>query len=389
MRSDKPIIIVGGGIAGMAAAAALARNHRPSIVLEQSAAFGAIGAGVQFGPNALRALRKIGIAAEVERLAIYPEKALMLDAVTGLEVTHVDYGAGFVERFKQRYALVHRADLHGELVRAVTESSLAALHTGAKVAAVSQGDHGVEVTCEDGRSFKGAALIGADGLWSVIRGLVVGDGKPRISGHITYRAVLPESEMPAALRRNVMTLWAGEKAHVVHYPMRGGALYNLAATFHSDRFSAGWDSYGDPEELHERFIGKNEQVRALLQKIETWRMWVLCDREPVRHWSEGLITLIGDAAHPMLQYIGQGAAMSLEDAVCLTQELEAANGDFAAASQSYESKRYLRTARAQVMSRVYGDVYHASGVSRELRNNWLSASTPSYESMAWMYDYEM
>ena|ERR1700761_1054740 len=373
----------------MATACALGRNNRPSTVLEQTAAFGAIGAGVQFGPNALRALRKIGLAEQVKRLAIYPEKALMLDAVTGQEVTHVSYGQPFVDRFKERYALVHRADLHGELLSAATGSALVTLQAGAKVSAVSQNSHGVEVTCEDGRHFEGAALIGADGLWSVIRASVVNDGKPRVSGHITYRAVLPEKEMPTALRRNIMTLWAGEKAHVVHYPMRGGSLYNLAATFHSDRFSAGWDSFGDPEELHERFVGKNEQVRELLQKIETWRMWVLCDREPVRQWSKGLITLIGDAAHPMLQYIGQGAAMSLEDAVCLTQELEEAKGDFVTASRNFESKRYLRTARAQVMSRVYGDVYHAAGVARELRNNWLSASTPSYESMAWMYDYEL
>ena len=181
---------------------------------------------------------------------------------------------------------------------------------------------------ESGETYKGAALIGADGLWSTIRQIVVGDGKPRVAGHITYRAVLPTKEMPEHLRWRDMVLWAGEKVHLVHYPLRGGELFNLVAVFHSNRYEEGWDSYGDPAELHERFAKTCEPVRTLLGKIESWRMWVLCDRPPIKDWSRGRITLLGDAAHPMLQYLAQGACMAIEDAVCLANKVERAQGDY-------------------------------------------------------------
>ena len=151
---------------------------------------------------------------------------------------------------------------------------------------------------------------------------MVGDGKPQVAGHITYRAVLPTKEVPEHLRRWSMTFWAGEKVHFVIYPLRGGELYNLVAVFHSNRYEEGWDSFGDPAELHERFAKTCEPVRTLLGKIESWRMWVLCDRPPVKNWSRGRITLLGDAAHPMLQYLAQGACMAIEDAVCLANKVE-------------------------------------------------------------------
>ena len=218
-------------------------------------------------------------------------------------------------------------------------------------------------------------MIGADGLWSTIRQMVVGDGKPNVAGHITYRAVLPTSEMPEKLRWRDMVLWAGEKVHLVHYPLRTGELFNLVAVFHSNRYEEGWDSYGDPAELHERFAKTCEPVRTLLNKIESWRMWVLCDRPPIKDWSNGRITLLGDAAHPMLQYLAQGAGMSIEDAVCLADRVVAAHGDYAAAFRAYQQARYLRTGRVQIMARVYGEFYHASGVAKELRNMMLSSRT--------------
>ena len=240
---------------------------------------------------------------------------------------------------------------------------------------------------ESGYGYEAAALIGADGLWSTIRQLIVGDGKPQVAGHITYRAVLPTKEVPEHLRRWSMTFWAGEKVHLVIYPLRGGELYNLVAVFHSNRYEEGWDSFGDPAELHERFAKTCEPVRTLLGKIESWRMWVLCDRPPVKNWSKGRMTLIGDAAHPMLQYLAQGACMAIEDAVCLANRVESAQGDYAAAFEAYQAARYLRTGRVQIMARVYGEFYHASGVARELRNMMLSARTPeqSFEAMEWLY----
>jgi salicylate hydroxylase len=185
-----------------------------------------------------------------------------------------------------------------------------------------------------------------------------------------------------------MAFWAGERTHLVHYPIRAGKLTNLVAVFHSSKYEEGWDSYGDPAELHERFAQTCEPVRRMLSKIDTWRMWVLCDREPVRSWTRGRVALMGDAAHPMLQYLAQGGCMAVEDAMCIADQLEKANGDFERAFAAYNQLRYLRTARAQVMARLYGEVYHASGVVREVRNQALSQRTPqqAYEGLAWIYD---
>jgi salicylate hydroxylase len=224
-------------------------------------------------------------------------------------------------------------------------------------------------------------------LWSTIRDKLIGDGKPRVSGHITYRSVMPTNDVPESLRRNDMVLWAGPKCHMVHYPLRSGELYNLVATFHSNRYEEGWNSYGDPAELHERFSGTCEIVRLMLGRIESWRMWVLCDREPVKDWCKSHTVLLGDAAHPMLQYLAQGACMATEDAVCLAEKAAAAPDDLPNAFKAYVQDRYLRTARVQIMARVYGEFYHARGPAAELRNQMLSSRMPeeSYEGMAWLY----
>jgi salicylate hydroxylase len=382
-----PVLVIGGGIGGLAAALALAQKGIRARVLEQAPEFKEVGAGIQLGPNVFRMFDVLGLTQAVSRLAVFPENLIMLDAITGEEVTRIPLDGGFRARFTHPYALIYRPDLLSVLLEACRNSDLIELHPSQKVVAVGERDERISAQTDSGQSHDGVALIGADGLWSTIRQFIVGDGKPQVAGHITYRAVLPTSEVPEHLRRWSMTFWAGEKVHFVIYPLRGGDLYNLVAVFHSDRYEEGWDSFGDPAELHERFAKTCEPVRLLLNKIESWRMWVLCDRPPVKTWSKGRMTLIGDAAHPMLQYLAQGACMAIEDAVCLANRVEMAQGDFAAAFQEYQAARYLRTGRVQIMARVYGEFYHAGGVARELRNMMLSARTPeqSYEAMQWLY----
>jgi 3-hydroxybenzoate 6-monooxygenase len=388
---DKPgqqcVLIVGGGIGGLAAALALAQKGLPVRLLEQAAEFKEVGAGIQLGPNVFRMFDVLGLTEAVSRLAVFPENLIMLDAISGEEVTRIPLGDGFRKTFKHPYALIYRPDLLNVLLDACRSCDRITLHTGQKVVAVDERGDGVTARTEAGETHTGAALIGADGLWSTIRQIVVGDGKPVVAGHITYRAVLPTRDVPEHLRRWSMTFWAGEKVHLVIYPLRGGELYNLVAVFHSNRYEEGWDSYGDPAELHERFAKTCEPVRTLLGKIESWRMWVLCDRPPIKEWSRGRVTLIGDAAHPMLQYLAQGACMAIEDAVCLADKVEDAGGDFARAFQAYQAVRYLRTGRVQIMARVYGEFYHAGGVARELRNMMLGGRTPeqAFESMQWLY----
>ena len=384
---ERQVLIVGGGIGGLAAALALARQGIPSQVIEQAPEFKEIGAGIQLGPNVFRMFDVLGLTAPIGTLAVFPNNLIMMDSVSGEEVTRIPLGDAFRKKFKHSYALIHRADLHKVLLEACRQSDLIRLDASEKIVKVDDTGDGIVARSESGKEYRGAALIGADGLWSTIRQMVVGDGKPNVAGHITYRAVLPTSEMPEKFRWRDMVLWAGEKVHLVHYPLRTGELFNLVAVFHSNRYEEGWDSYGDPTELHERFSKTCEPVRTLLNKIESWRMWVLCDRPPIKDWSRGRITLLGDAAHPMLQYLAQGAGMSIEDAVCLADCVVAANGDYAAAFRAYQQARYLRTGRVQIMARVYGEFYHASGVAKELRNMMLSSRTPedAMSGMEWLY----
>jgi salicylate hydroxylase len=356
-------------------------------VFEQAPEFREIGAGIQLSPNVFKMFARLGLTEAISRIAWFPDRLVMMDCVTAQDVTRITLGKEFLDRFKHPYAVIHRADLHQAILDACRQAGMVQLEAARKVTGAAERAGGVTVTLADGTAVEGAAVIGADGLWSTMRELIVKDGAPRVSGHIAYRAVLPTEEVPENLRVGSMVIWAGEKTHLVHYPLRGGEITNLVAVFHSNKYEEGWDSYGDPTELRERFAGTCAQVRTMLGKIEDWRMWVLCDREPIKEWSRGPMTLVGDAAHPMLQYLAQGAGMSIEDAVCLADKVVERQGDYAAAFRDYQQQRYLRTGRVQFMARVYGEVYHASGVLRELRNQWLGARSPAegMEGMQWLY----
>ena len=250
-----------------------------------------------------------------------------------------------------------------------------------------QDDDGVTLLLETGERIRGRALIGCDGMWSRVRDKIVGDGKPLVSGHIAYRAVLKRDEVPADLWSPDVILWAGPHTHLVHYPLRRGEIYNLVAVFHSKRYVEGWNAEADASALWEHFQGQRPEVLRMLERIETWRMWVLCDREPVKEWTKGCVTLLGDAAHPMLQYLAQGACMATEYAVALADQVSDRPDDLPAAFRAYVEQRYLRTARVQIMARVYGDFYHARGPAAELRNQMLAPRTPeqSYEGISWLY----
>jgi 3-hydroxybenzoate 6-monooxygenase len=381
-------MIAGGGIGGLTAALALSRHGFRVCLLEQAREFKEIGAGIQLGPNAFKVFHRLGITDKINTTAVFPESLLVMDSITAEEVTRIPLGEKFRDRFRYPYALIHRADIHAVLLQACQNSPLIALVTSQKVVRFEDDGDRVMAYTEDGKSFEGAALVGADGLWSTIRATVVADGPPRVSGHIAYRAVLATEEVPLHLRIPSMTLWAGPRNHLVHYPLRGGELFNLVAVFHSDRYREGWDSAGDPDELKKRFQDVVPDVQTMLGKIESWRMWVLCDREPVKNWSHGRVTLLGDAAHPMLQYLAQGACMAIEDAVVLAEEMDRAAGDHAKAFEAYQERRYLRTGRVQLTARLYGEFFHASGASREIRNQFLRERTAeaARESVGWLYD---
>lgn len=381
-------MIAGGGIGGLAAAYALARQGFPVRVLEQAPEFKEIGAGIQLGPNIFRALEKIGLREAVLADAHRPPAMEMRCALSGDLVTRIPLDdRRFFDRFTYPYAVTHRADIHGTILKACLNDDRITLSTQQTVETFEEDADGVTAVLHSGERVRGRALIGCDGMWSKVRDNIVGDGKPRVSGHIAYRAVLKKDEVPPDLWRPDVILWAGPRTHFVHYPLRRGELYNLVAVFHSDRYEEGWDAKADADLLWAHFKGQRPEVLRMLERIETWRMWVLCDREPVKEWSKGRVALLGDAAHPMLQYLAQGAAMATEDAVCLAEKVAAQPDDLPTAFAAYWQQRYLRTARVQIMARVYGDFYHARGPAAELRNQLLGGRTPeeSYDGIAWLY----
>ncbi|MBU3710712.1 MAG: 3-hydroxybenzoate 6-monooxygenase [Limnohabitans sp.] len=385
---SQSILINGGGIGGLTTALALAQKGIASQVLEQASEFQEVGAGLQVGPNAFRVFDQLGVTEAINALATFPESFTLMDALEARQIVQLPLGDGFRARFGFPYGLMHRADLHQVLLNACRRQTLIKLHTNSKCVSFMDTGNGVDVTLADGNLVSGSALVGADGLWSVVRQSIVGDGPPRLAGHICYRAIVPITQLPEDMRSNAMNLWVGPKMHMVLWPMRQGAYSNVTVVFHSDRFEEGWDTYGDPEELRERVANLDPKVRDFVMAIQDWRMYVLRDRDPIRDWSKGRVTLLGDAAHPMLQYLAQGACMAMEDAVSLADQVASHASDPAAAFKAYQQQRYLRTARVQLTARLYGHVYHAAGASADLRNEFLRTKTPAqiFESMAWIYE---
>jgi salicylate hydroxylase len=386
--SPLPLLISGGGIGGLAAAMVLAQDGHRVTLFEQAASFGEIGAGIQLGPNIFRMFDYLGLTEAINRVAFFPSGLGMNDVRTGEKVVRVPLGDLARATYGFPYGVIYRADLHQVFLDACRAQPNVTLRTSAKVESFDQSADGVTVKLEGGEVVEGSALIGADGMWSRIRETVVGDGKPRVSGHIAYRAVLKREDVPAHLWSDDVLLWGGEKTHLVHYPLRRGELFNLVAVFHSNKYDEGWNTFGDTAELNERFAEACPQVKELLGKIETWKMWVLCDREPVKNWTDRRVTLLGDAAHPMLQYLAQGAGQAIEDAVVMREALRHTRGDVPKAFQKYQQARYLRTGRVQLTARFYGDIYHAAGVQRELRNQMFQSGTESagFAGLKWMYD---
>ncbi|MDE0095639.1 MAG: FAD-dependent monooxygenase, partial [Gammaproteobacteria bacterium] len=219
--------------------------------------------------------------------------------------------------FKNPYAVVHRADLHGVLLEACRSNDRVTLRTSSRVTSYDQDGDLVHARLEDGGTVAGVALIGADGLHSPVRAQLVGDGAPRVSGHATYRSVIPADRMPDDLKWNAATLWAGPRCHIVHYPLKGGEVFNLVVTYHRNMREAVAGKPVDPEEVSVGFEQIHPRARQVIEHGENWKLWVLCDRDPIVNWVAGRVTLLGDAAHPMLQYFAQGACMAMEDGVCL------------------------------------------------------------------------
>ena len=389
-RSDLPVLVAGGGIGGIAAALALTRRGFDVKVLEQAPQLGEIGAGIQLGPNGFAAFDALGIGPTARARAVYTDEMLMHDAIDETCVGRIPTGEAFRQRFGNPYAVIHRADVHASLLEGAQATGRIEVATGTQVERVEQDEHSVTVTDSRGGQHRGVALIGADGVKSAVRQQYVGDAA-RISGHVVYRAVVDKADFPADLRWNAASIWVGPNCHLVHYPLRGGEQYNVVVTFHS-RDTEQWSvREGSREEVQSYFEGICARARQLIDLPKDWKRWATADRDPIGQWAYGRAVLLGDAAHPMLQYLAQGACMAMEDAVTLGEALRVHDNDWPAAFARYQRSRVARTARTVLSAREMGRLFHAQGVDRLVRNDLWKGRSPErfYDALQWLYGWRV
>ncbi len=381
------ILIAGGGIGGISAALALAQQGFKVRVLERAPEFGEIGFGIQLGPNAFTMLESLGVRDFLESTAFFPNNLVMQDAVSGAEVSRIHLKGAFRTKYDRPYAVIHRRDLHGALLdgcRAMPDRVSLEVSSGLKSFKQDQGR--VQATLDDGREIEGDMLICADGLRSVGRQHIIGDGEPRVSGHIARRGVVPIEQVTDTRFIDDMVVWAGPNLHLVQYRLRGGTVLNNVCVIESEEFKQGKTDWGSMDEVQRMFEGTVPYVRDALKFISPERAWAMCDREPKPGWTEGNVTLLGDAAHPTLQYLAQGACMAMEDSVVLAAKLSKRDRPVAESLQLYESERYLRAARITLTSRFFGQVCHAAGGARDVRNHLAAKRGAEYfYEVDWIY----
>jgi salicylate hydroxylase len=366
------VIVAGAGIGGLAAALAIAQRGFRVSVLDQAPRLDEVGAGIQLSPNAARVLIGLGLRERLLRYVVAPAELRVLHARTARLLARLPLGAACEQRYGAPYWVVHRGDLQAALLDAVRANPDISLRLGTRVEDFALHPNGVTVsalTAQGPLEERGVALIGADGLWSQLRRHLGDRGEPRFARHTAWRALASAAALVGDLSAPAVNLWLGRNAHLVHYPVRGGSMINVVAIIRDDWRDPGWSAPGERAELLARYPAGiwAPPARAVLGAPQHWQKWALYDRAPLSHWGKGAATLLGDAAHPMLPYLAQGAAMAIEDAAVLAQQLAATPGDPIGAMRRYERQRHGRTARAQRAARRNGLVYHMGGAEAFLR----------------------
>lgn len=385
---QRPILIAGGGVGGLASALALGRKGYRVRVFEQAREFGAIGYGIQLGPNAFHMFERLGISEAVLREADLPPAAVWFDAYSGAEVTRVDTGPDIRKRFTYPYIIIHRVDLHNVLLsscRAVDTIEFAA--ASAVTGFDDHGDHVVVHTADGGRS-EGAMLIGADGLRSRVRAQLFGERDPHLIGWVAHRTTVPMAQVPDGVPRDIVGLWGGEGFHIVHYPLRHGTLFNIVTVFRTETYNRKVDVATYRTEIMRTYANVHPLMKRLIAITDfEWR-GAVADRQPVRHWHKGRAVILGDAAHPTLQSLAQGACMALEDGVCLGELIGQHGDDLASAFARFEAERVARTARVILESRFMWKMLHPEGAEREpvFRKYRAMSRDDVWNALAWLYD---
>ena len=416
----RQVLISGGGIGGLAAALSASRAGWDVRLYERAPAFSEVGAGVQLGPNVVRLLRGWGLKDALARVAAFPSRLQVRDAVSGRELGVLPLGQQMLQKYGAPYATIHRADLHALLLQAVQARDKVWLKLNSYVA--NYADSGREVTLKTEAmavspagevlgvepllsasllEVEGDALIGADGLWSRVRQLMLNDAPPRVTGHLAYRAMLPQTSLPERLRSQQVTVWLGPSLHVVHYPVRGGEWLNVVAIVQGQVAGdlQNWDHSANGADLQASTRLTAVMLRDLIQAVTdggnktgpTWRLWALCDRPPMsgaHQQARGRVALLGDAAHPMRPYLAQGAGMAIEDAAELGSALAQAldpSLDVPTVLQRYALNRWQRNARVQARSERNGQIFHAEGPLRWARDASMKLLGEKLLDMPWLY----
>lgn len=399
-------LVVGGGIGGLAAALSASRAGWDVRLYERAPAFSEVGAGVQLGPNVVRVLHGWGLEAGLARVAAFPDRLQVRDALSGQSLGVLPLGARSVQRYGAPYATIARADLHSLLLNALQARSNLWLNLGSAVDRFADSGSVVTLKTTEGLEVEGDVLIGADGLWSRVREQLLNDGPPRVTGHLAYRAMLPQASLPAQLRSQQVTAWLGPRLHVVQYPVRGGDWLNVVAIVHGqvERDLQSWDHAAHAAGLQAALAHTAPPLRELIEAVTAcgaapadddaavgWRLWPLCDRPPMRgahQQAQGRVALLGDAAHPMRPYLAQGAGMAIEDAAELGRVLGLALDpafDVPALLQRYALRRWQRNARVQARSLRNGQIFHADGALRLARNASLQLLGEKLLDLPWLY----
>jgi len=382
-------IVVGGGIGGLGAAYSLSRQGLTVRVLEQAAEFGEVGAGIQLAPNCTRILNHYGLLDEAAALGVMPDAMVMRDAVDGSELTRLDL-SDLERRYGFPYLVIHRSDLHGLLLRACQRAGVD-LVRNAQAVSYENVDGGANVTLTDATVHRAPVIIAADGLRSVARRLLVED-EPVSSAYVAYRGTMLVTELGQRdVNLSEVVVYVGPRCHFVQYGLRGGQLLNQVAVFESPKARAGVEDWGTPDELDVAFTSTCDDVRQGVPHLWRDKWWRMYDRDPLMTWVTGRIALLGDAAHPPLQYIAQGAVMAIEDGWVLGEQVAQSRTtgggvDWAVALASYDAVRPEHCRRVVTTSRAWGELWHLDGQLRERRNmQLLSRDTYDYSFIDWLY----
>ena len=390
----KQVLIAGGGIGGLAAALGAARAGCDVRLYERAEVFSEVGAGVQLSPNVVHCLQGWGLQVPLQAMAAFPERLQVRSATSGQVLATLPLGADMVQRYGAAYASIHRADLHALLLTAVLQEGGVQINRSQAIIGYTEAEGTVQVHTSQGKDIEGDALIGADGLRSSIRAQLLGDGPPRTSGHLAYRALVPQSALPAALRTTQVTAWLGPHLHAVQYPVRGGELQNLVLIIEGPAPPDldNWDHAANAADLERALVGTCTALQDAVRSVPTygsgWRLWPLSDRPPVSsaaQMASGLVALLGDAAHPMRPYLAQGAGMAIEDAAQLQRALSMHDLDMALRLRRYALNRWERNARVQARSQRNGRIFHATGPLRWGRDAGLRLLGARLLDVPWLY----